>query len=138
MSTVSLKPLTGRVLRALTSDDPRLVGRMLRETLADAETGEVIARQGERVTASMLEAIKKLDRPNIFVVPFVSEEVEYLSADAEDKFVIAQANTTISENDEFAQERISCRYHSDFIMSARKASTTWMWLRTRWWVSALH
>ena len=90
---------------------------MLRETLADAETGEVIARQGERVTASMLEAIKKLDRPNIFVVPFVSQEVEYLSADAEDKFVIAQANTTISENDEFAQERISCRHHSDFIMS---------------------
>ena len=51
------------------------------------------------------------------IVPFVSEEVEYLSADAEDKFYIAQANTPISAGMEFSVERISSRHHNDFIIS---------------------
>jgi len=110
-----------RVVKVLASNDPRLEGRMLRENLTDPETGEVIARQGERVTAEILPAIARLNRTSIFVVPFVSDEVEYLSADAEDKFVIAQANTTINEYMEFTQERISCRHHSDFIISTGDA-----------------
>lgn len=110
-----------RVVKVLSSTDPRLEGRMVRETLADPETGEVIVRQGERVTAQMLPVIAKLNRPTIFVTPFVSEDVEYLSADAEDKFVIAQANTTLNEYNEFDQERISCRHHSDFIISTADA-----------------
>ena len=48
------------------------------------------------MTQEMLPAIAKLNKSTIFVVPFVSDEVEYLSADAEDKFVIAQANTALN------------------------------------------
>jgi DNA-directed RNA polymerase subunit beta len=51
------------------------------------------------------------------VVPFVSEEVEYLSADAEDKWVIAQANTPLNLNYEFEAAQISCRHRGDFITS---------------------
>ncbi len=51
------------------------------------------------------------------VVPFITDEVEFLSADREDKFNIAQANTPINEDDEFDTNRISSRFHSDFIMS---------------------
>ena len=107
-----------KVIKALSATDPRLEGRLLRETLTDEKTGEVIAKEGERITAKMLPAIKKTKKTTIFVRPFVSDEVEYLSADAEDKFVIAQANTTINADQEFAQEQISCRFHSDFIMSS--------------------
>ncbi len=106
-----------RVMKALSSDDPRLVNKLLRETLTDPETGEVIAAENQRITEDLLPAIKKLKRANVFVAPFVSEEVEYLSADAEDKFVIAQANTELTSFSEFANTRISCRHHSDFIMS---------------------
>lgn len=106
-----------RVLRTLTSDDPRLESRKVREDLTNPETGEVIIRKDERITSSMLPAIKKLNRASIFVTPFVSDEVEYLSADAEDKFVIAQANTPLNEYREMDAERISCRHHSDFIVS---------------------
>jgi DNA-directed RNA polymerase subunit beta len=106
-----------RVVKTVTSDDDRLENRMLRETLTDPETGEVIAREGERITAEMIPAIKKLNRATIFVAPFASIDVEYLSADAEDKFVIAQANTTLNQYDEFDSTRISCRHHSDFMMS---------------------
>ncbi len=106
-----------RVQKVLASTDERLLGRMMRETLTNSDTGEVIVKQGERVTAEMLPAIAKLNRASIFVTPFVSDDVEYLSADAEDKFVIAQANTPINAYYEFDAERISCRHHSDFVIS---------------------
>ncbi|HNW13527.1 MAG TPA: DNA-directed RNA polymerase subunit beta [Anaerolineaceae bacterium] len=106
-----------KVLKTLAYDDPRLAGRLLRESLVDEKSGEVFAPEGERVTAKMLSAIKKTKKEEIHVAPFVTEEVEYLSADAEDKYVIAQANTILNENNEFAQNQISCRHHSDFILS---------------------
>jgi DNA-directed RNA polymerase subunit beta len=106
-----------RVVKMLSSDDPRLEGRTLKENLIDADTGEVIAKEGDRITAEMIPAIRNLKRATIFVVPFVSEDVEYLSADAEDKFVIAQANTPLTEDDEFDSVRISCRHHSDFTIN---------------------
>jgi DNA-directed RNA polymerase subunit beta len=106
-----------RVVKALSTNDARLEGRLLRETLTDPNTGEVVAREGERVMPAMLPAIRKLNRATVFVVPFVSTDVEYLSADAEDKFVIAQANSVLNESNEFESDRISCRYHSDFIIS---------------------
>src|SRR3970040_2051504 len=51
-------------------------------------------------------------------MPFVSEEIEYLSADEEDKFVIAQANTPLDENKEFVRNRVSTRYHSGFLFTS--------------------
>jgi len=106
-----------KVAKALPVDDPRLEGRVLRETLSDAKTGEIIAREGERISAEIFKEIKKTGKELVFIKPFVTADVEYLSADAEDKFVIAQANTPLDENNEFMQNQISCRYHSDFIMS---------------------
>lgn len=103
-----------RVIKVMSTDDPNLVGRAVNETLTDPDTGEVFLKPGERIQAEHLPLIKKLDRRTIFVVPFVSNEVEYLSADAEDKFVIAQANTPLNEYNEFASNRVTCRFHSDF------------------------
>ncbi len=108
-----------RVYRNLPADDARLEGRQLNETLTDPKSGAVIAKEGERITSKMITAIKKhkKDKPNVFITPFISAEVEYLSADAEDKFIIAQANTPLNEQNEFAVDRVSSRYHSDFIIS---------------------
>jgi DNA-directed RNA polymerase subunit beta len=105
-----------RVIKQLSSTDPRLVNRKLRETLTD-EAGNVIAREGERITEEMLPAIARQSKKVIFVVPFVSDDVEYLSADAEDKYVIAQANSPLNEYNEFSDDRISCRQHSDFTVT---------------------
>ncbi len=107
-----------RVIRNMSSSDPRLEGRKLRETLTDPETGEVICAEGQRVTAEMLPAIAKLEKSTIFVTPYVSTEVRYLSADAEDKFMIAQANSPLNDYAEFVEDRISCREHSDFTVTA--------------------
>ncbi|HSF80744.1 MAG TPA: DNA-directed RNA polymerase subunit beta [Anaerolineales bacterium] len=106
-----------RVRKSLKRSDPRLVGRVLREDLLNPKTGKVVVKQGERITEAMAQKISKLDVQEVLIVPYVSNEVEYLSADVEDRFVIAQANTPLSEHAEFVRQRVSSRYHSTFIFS---------------------
>ncbi|NTV37611.1 MAG: DNA-directed RNA polymerase subunit beta, partial [Anaerolineales bacterium] len=109
-----------KVARILSARDPRLVGRLIKEDITDA-AGKVLAKANERVTEEQFKLISKLDKPTIFIEPFVTAEVEYLSADAEDKFVIAQANTPLNTYFEFDVERISSRFHSDFIIATTDA-----------------
>jgi DNA-directed RNA polymerase subunit beta len=107
-----------RVRKSLAPDDPRLVGRALRESVTDPETGEVIAEEGARIDEQLAEKIRKLNLQQVLIIPFVSTEMEYLSADVEDRFVIAQANTPLDEKNEFVRHRVSSRYHSTFTFSA--------------------
>jgi DNA-directed RNA polymerase subunit beta len=106
-----------RMRKFLAANDARLVGRALREDLSNPKTGEVIAKTGERITQKMVQTITKLNLPQISIVPFVTDEVEYLSADVEDRYVIAQANAPLNENMEFVRRRISSRRHSTFVFS---------------------
>ena len=105
-----------KVYNTLPLKDKRLEGRMAREDVL-TESGDVLLKQGELVTADVLGKLKDKGVKTVPVNPFVSDEIEYLSADAEDKFNIAQANTPLQELQEFATNRISSRFHSDFIMS---------------------
>jgi len=44
----------------------------------------------------------------------VQEHVEYLTAEQEDNFTIAQANATLTEQSKFAQDRVKSRYKGEF------------------------
>ncbi len=44
----------------------------------------------------------------------VTDKIEYLSADDEDKFVIAQANAPIDEKGNFVREKVKSRFRGDF------------------------
>jgi DNA-directed RNA polymerase subunit beta len=108
-----------KVRRTLKPGDPRMSGRALRETLTTPRSGKVIGKEGDRITPEMAKAIAKLKVDEVKIVPFVTnEEVEYLSADVEDKYVIAQANAPLDDYYEFIRQRISSRYHSSFIFSS--------------------
>jgi len=103
-----------KVVKVLPCDGANLGGRAVRGNVTDPKSGNVIVKDGERITAKMLRSLAKVGS-DIPVVPFVSEQVDYLSADAEDKYVIAQANAPLTDEHEFVRERISCRYHSGFV-----------------------
>jgi len=108
-----------RVRKTLKPDDPRMVGRCLMETLTTPRSGKEIGKEGDRITTGMAKAISKLKVEDVKIVPFVTnDEVEYLSADVEDRFKIAQANAPLNENNEFIRQRISSRYLSTFIFSS--------------------
>jgi DNA-directed RNA polymerase subunit beta len=44
----------------------------------------------------------------------VTNQVQYLSADAEEKYVIAQANSELKPDGSFASERVTCRVETEF------------------------
>ncbi len=108
-----------KVLKFIHPEDPRFIGRALREDVDNPDNQEVLARSGERITEEIADKIRAAGiQKEIAIVPFVTEEVEYLSADVEDRYVIAQANAPLTEDSEFVRPRISSRYHNLFIFSA--------------------
>jgi len=45
----------------------------------------------------------------------VTEQVDYLTADREENFLVAQANAPIDDNGNFINEKVSIRYRGDFL-----------------------
>ena len=109
-----------KVFRVMEAEDERLEGRTLRENVVDPKTEEVLFKSGEKIDSKMLKRIAKIGT-SIAIKPYVSDQYDYLSADAEDKYVIAQANAPLTDDKEFVRERVSSRYHSGFIFSTPDA-----------------
>ncbi len=101
-----------RVIRELPKDSPRLVGRYLREDI------EGVAPAGTEITPELAQKLAASPLELVPVRPFVSNDprdIEYMSADVEENFVIAQANVTLDERGHFLDERIEARTHGEFI-----------------------
>ena len=45
----------------------------------------------------------------------VSAQIDYLTADREENYLVAQANAPIDEEGNFTDEKVSCRYRGDFL-----------------------
>jgi DNA-directed RNA polymerase subunit beta len=112
-----------KVYRRLAANDRRLIGRELRgiygrerEEIKD-ESGEVIvkARTRVRIDEALFEKLSQaLGDTEVRIKPFVTDEVEYHTADDEEKFWIAQANAKLSPNNEFTEDRVLARYQGEF------------------------
>ena len=80
-------------------NDPALVGRTPARRYHRSQERELLVKAGERHHLQRRSKSHCQARSvNIAIIPFVSDEYEYLSADAEDKYVIAQANAVLTEN----------------------------------------
>ncbi len=92
-----------------------LRGQILREDITDPTSGETIAEAGTEVNRALAEQIADLPLKTIRIQPVVSQETEYLSADEEDRFVVAQANAPLDEHNRFVQASASCRFAEKFV-----------------------
>ncbi|MCL4508695.1 MAG: DNA-directed RNA polymerase subunit beta, partial [Chloroflexi bacterium] len=110
-----------RVSRSMSSDSPDLLQRKLDEDVFDG-VGKLIAAQGTRVDPVLCGQIATLPQRDLAVVPFVAQgidlERDYLTADTEELFVIAQANAPLNEFNEFVEERVACRHGEDFLQES--------------------
>ncbi len=99
-----------RVLRTVHNSVEELVGEILREDVLDPDTEEVVAEAGNAVTSDMAEQIATLAlKEPVRIVPRVTDEFVYLSADREEPYVIAQANAALDENGYFIDDRVVAR-----------------------------
>ncbi|HLB27591.1 MAG TPA: DNA-directed RNA polymerase subunit beta, partial [Dehalococcoidales bacterium] len=104
-----------RVISQLKDGFEKLEGRSLREDVKDKS--KTIAKAGEKITAALAKKLEKLD-VTVKVLPFVSDEVVYLPADEEDKYIIAQANARLDDTKQFADERVEARIGGRYIREA--------------------
>jgi DNA-directed RNA polymerase subunit beta len=106
-----------KVVKFLDVTDPRLVGRTAREDVEN-EKGTTLIGEGDTFDAKNIGKIQAAGIEKVPVVPFVLPEIEYLNADEEDNYVIAQANATLNDLNEFVNQRVSCRFKQGFRMEA--------------------
>ena len=103
-----------RVIRELPIDDAELIGRHIGEDIEN-EKEKIIAELGDEITEAVLKTLRKEGVETVPVVPYVIDDIEYLNADREDMFIIAQASAELNERNEFVTDRVSSRSGSRFI-----------------------
>ena len=75
-------------------------------------------RRAPSVDEALAQKIAALPAMDVLIVPFVSDEMEYMSADVEDKYIIGQANAPLDAKKRFIDRRISARYGEKFVFEA--------------------
>jgi DNA-directed RNA polymerase subunit beta len=87
-----------------------LRGQILREDIVDPVSGDVIAEAGKEINRTLAERVAATPLRTIKIRPIVSQEVDYLSADEEEKYVVAQANAPLDQFNRFKEGIIACRF----------------------------
>ena len=100
-----------KVITEMSSNGDGLLGRTTREAVLNNK-GNTVIEAGVVITPQLVTKLSRLSPRTIKVVPFVSGEVIYLSADQEDKYTIAQANARLDQSSQFVDEKVEIR-HSD-------------------------
>ncbi len=107
-----------KVARVLPNQAEKLIGHTLNQEVTDLQ-GHVIAGPGTVITSALAQQMARLKHlPQIQVRPFVTNEIEYMSADEEDRHIIAQANVNLNEVGEFTEARVSARYYEKFLFES--------------------
>ncbi|MBL7124966.1 MAG: DNA-directed RNA polymerase subunit beta [Dehalococcoidales bacterium] len=106
-----------KVITEVNNTYDELVGRTAREAVLKGK-GNTIVEARATITPQLATKLSQLPPRRIKVVPFVSDEVIYLSADKEDEFTIAQANAHLDQNSQFVDEKVEARLGSHYVLEA--------------------
>lgn len=94
-----------KVYREISNKSVKLAGRTLRQDVLDSKK-KLVAHADSLVDESLAKKISALAESSIKIVPYVSGEIEYFTADKETNKCIAQANAPLNASDEFQEERV--------------------------------
>jgi DNA-directed RNA polymerase subunit beta len=100
-----------RVYRDVSPNDAResaaMVGQTLRDDADSLHAGQVLgADDVKRLAHKGVERVR--------IVPWVSDEIVFLSADEEDKYTVAQANAPVDDSGHFTVVHTACRSRHTF------------------------
>ena len=100
------------VLKSLPCDSPDLEGRTVTENVLD-ESGKTIVGKGKPISKKKMATVRDLPQGTLIAVrPFVAAEeaaVVYLSADQEENYRVAQANSLLDSLHQFVDDRVEVR-----------------------------
>ncbi|HYM50217.1 MAG TPA: DNA-directed RNA polymerase subunit beta, partial [Candidatus Limnocylindrales bacterium] len=93
----------------------RLIGRSAREEILEKDHKTRIARKDEVLDAATVDALIKAKVGEVPIKAWVSDEIHFLSADEEDRYIVAQANAPVDEQGHFMEERTTARTKNLFL-----------------------
>jgi len=94
-----------KVYHELENKSAKLVGRTLRQDVHDSKK-KLVASDGTLIDEALANKIATLTNSKIKIVPYVSDKIDYFTADKETNKCIAQANAPLNMRDEFKEERV--------------------------------
>ncbi len=106
-----------RVIKEISITDDKLLRRTIREVVL-GDDGSTVVKARVTITPKVMTKLSQLPPRMIKVVPFVSDEVVYLTADKEDEYTIAQANAKLDQNNQFVSEKVEARYADRYVRVA--------------------
>jgi DNA-directed RNA polymerase subunit beta len=109
-----------RVLHEMPNTQRDLEGRTVRETVANAH-GKAILEVGKVITTQIARRVRALSPRTIKVTGFAGpgeENIQYLSADEEEKYVIAQAGSTLDSMGQLKGDRVEVRQGERFAQAS--------------------
>ncbi len=95
----------------------QLLGKTTREAVSNSK-GATIIEDKTPITPELATKLSKLSSRTIKVMPSVSDNIIYLSADEEEKHTIAQANAQLDENNQFTEEKVEVRRGTHYLLEA--------------------
>ena len=99
-----------RVYREVSTANGRvLLGRTVSRAYAEGGVSE-----GEVLNAESVDRLASAGVPTVAIVPWVSDDILFLSADEEDKYTVAQANAPVDDMGNFTVAHVACRSRHTF------------------------
>jgi DNA-directed RNA polymerase subunit beta len=92
-----------------------LVNRIADEDIFDKK-GKLIVKDGEYIDEKAAKKIEKEYTTSVKVRPFVSDEIEYISPENDEKYIIADATIPLDENKNILAKRVPGRHYYDMEM----------------------
>ncbi len=105
------------VTRLAATDAAGLIGRTVAEPFGSNGADGPLAHVGDVIDEALAAAIGQVDGAealNVRIRPVVTDEVEYLAADEEERHTIAQAKTRLNAKNEIELDRVSVRRGPNF------------------------
>jgi len=94
--------------------DPLKDGHILVGQTLLRDVDEAKLKEGTVLDQKMVDKLVATKVPQVTIVPWVSDDIVYLSADEEDKYTVAQANAPIDPAGHFTVQHTACRSRHAF------------------------
>jgi DNA-directed RNA polymerase subunit beta len=96
----------------------RLIGRTVADEVFDAATKKTrLAKKGDVIDEEVVDTLIKGKAGEVPIRPWVSGEVAFLSADEEDRYIVAQANAPVDADGNFMEEKTTARTKNQFLVA---------------------
>ena len=102
-----------RVIHDVENKVEKIKNEIARDDIISPETKEVIVKAGDTITEDIAHKLKEMELETVPIKPRVVDEIVYLDAFSEERYVTTPANTQIDEQGYFLKEKAEVRKHGE-------------------------